>query len=239
MQVPAPAPAKAADFNPLQPLLDALTSAEEAVENAFDDTAGAIIDNFTSFALPSALQEKLTTVRFPLTVPWIFTIFPQFICPSLVVPPLERRVNYLGMECLKLVESETSCVWLTCETAVVQINERYSTTKEAFDEAPEVYLFFFLLVFGAIGYTYYRNEFGGFSGIYKPTDLVESLTKEDNILLVDIRSEEEQEEQGVLDLRRSARTKAVSLPIVEVRSIDPRRKMYHVLVDFYCDVTVA
>lgn len=76
------------------------------------------------------------------------------------------------------------------------------------------------LALGGVGYAYWRNEYGGFSGIYKPTDLVEALNKEDNIIVVDIRSEEEQEKNGVLDLRRAARGKAVSLPIVEVGCCD-------------------
>lgn len=98
----------------------------------------------------------------------------------------------------------------------MQITAEYADVKGAFDEAPEVYLFMLSLLFGTVGYAYYRNEYGGFSGIYKPTDLVEALNKEDNIIVVDIRSEQEQEDQGILDLRRAARGKAVSLPIVEV-----------------------
>lgn len=50
------------DANPLQPLLDALNSAEMAVEDAFDDTAEAIIDNINSLALPPALQAKVDAV---------------------------------------------------------------------------------------------------------------------------------------------------------------------------------
>jgi hypothetical protein len=53
---------KALDANPLQPLLDALTNAEKGVENAFDDTAEALIDNFNSLALPPSLQSKVDTV---------------------------------------------------------------------------------------------------------------------------------------------------------------------------------
>lgn len=51
------------DSNPLQPLLDALNNAEMAVEEAFDDTAEAIIDNFNSLALPPSLQSKVDAVR--------------------------------------------------------------------------------------------------------------------------------------------------------------------------------
>lgn len=98
----------------------------------------------------------------------------------------------------------------------MQITTEYAGAKTSFDEAPEVYLFLVSLAIGAVTYAYWRNEYGGFSGIYKPTDLVEALTREDNIIVVDIRSEEEQQQNGVLDLRRAARGKAVSLPIVEV-----------------------
>lgn len=98
----------------------------------------------------------------------------------------------------------------------MQITSEYAGAKASFDDAPEVYLFLVSLAIGAVTYAYWRNEYGGFSGIYKPTDLVEALTREDNIIVVDIRSEEEQQQNGVLDLRRAARGKAVSLPIVEV-----------------------
>jgi hypothetical protein len=103
------------------------------------------------------------------------------------------------------------------DATVMQISTNYSGLRESFQEAPEVYLFLFSLLFGSVGYAYYRNEYGGYSGIYKPTELVEALTKEDNIIVVDIRNDEEQETNGILDLRRSARGKAVSLPLVEVR----------------------
>jgi hypothetical protein len=99
----------------------------------------------------------------------------------------------------------------------LQIVTEYADAKASFDEAPEVYLFLFSLLVGAVGYAYYRNEYGGFSGIYKPTELVEALNREDNIVVVDIRSEDEQEANGVLDLRRAARGKALSLPLVAVR----------------------
>jgi hypothetical protein len=42
--------------------MDVLTGAEQAVENAFDDTAEAIIDNINNLALPPSLQGKLDQV---------------------------------------------------------------------------------------------------------------------------------------------------------------------------------
>jgi hypothetical protein len=99
----------------------------------------------------------------------------------------------------------------------MQITTEYADAKAAFDEAPEVYLLLLSLALGVVAYGYFRNEYGGFSGIYKPTDLLTALQNEDNIIVVDIREEDEQHGNGVLDLRRKARGKAVSLPPVAVR----------------------
>lgn len=74
-------PAKAADVNPLQPLFDALNNAEMVVENAFDDTAEALIDNINSLALPPSLQSQVdmvcTSGRSTVLVELLLVCIPQ------------------------------------------------------------------------------------------------------------------------------------------------------------------
>jgi TfoX/Sxy family transcriptional regulator of competence genes len=202
----------------LQPLLDALTSAEQAVENAFDDTAEAIIDNINSLALPPSLQSKLDEV---LAVP--STVLGQLLADILPLVLYIVNIKVTSTSNSVLIQAHvhmraSTMTAIEIDGIAMQISTNYADLRESFQEAPEVYIFLFSLLFGSAGFAYYRNEYGGFSGIYKPTELVEALTKEDNIIVVDVREEEEQEANGILDLRRNARGKAVSLPIVEVCS---------------------
>ena len=104
----------------------------------------------------------------------------------------------------------------------MQVTTSVSNAKAQFDEAPAGYTLLALILLSALGFTYWKIELSGFKGTYAPLDLLQALSKEDNILLVDIRQEDEVEDEGILELTRSARGKAVALPLCPVCSYSQR-----------------
>lgn len=102
---------------------------------------------------------------------------------------------------------------------MLQIGGNIVAAKAVYDDAPGVYLLLATLAIGSTAYAYWKFEFGGYKGVYRPVDLLEALNREDNVFLVDIRPEEDLKEKGVLDLKRGARGKATHLPLVDVRTI--------------------
>lgn len=102
---------------------------------------------------------------------------------------------------------------------VLQIGGNIGAAKAVYDDAPGVYLLLATLAIGSTAYAYWKFEYGGYKGVYRPVDLLEALNREDNVFLVDIRPEEDLKEKGVLDLKRGARGKATHLPLVDVRTV--------------------
>jgi rhodanese-related sulfurtransferase len=88
--------------------------------------------------------------------------------------------------------------------------------KEAFDDAPAGYTILGVLVLSTIAFAYWKFEYSGFSGSFSPLQLLQTLNKEDNVLVVDVRQEDEVEAAGVIDLKGNARGKAASLPLCPV-----------------------
>ncbi|GLI63901.1 hypothetical protein VaNZ11_007023 [Volvox africanus] len=62
-----------------------------------------------------------------------------------------------------------------------------------------------------LGIKSYVDRYGGYSGDLSPQTVKELLNKED-VLVVDVRTEAERQESGVLDLRKGARFSAAVLP---------------------------
>lgn len=72
-----------------------------------------------------------------------------------------------------------------------------------------------------VGATYYGYRYGGYSGEKLPEQVVDLLQSDTPALLVDIRSEEIQQRDGIPQLRRNALGKGISIPDVQ---IGPRLK---------------
>ncbi|GIL71514.1 hypothetical protein Vretimale_2628 [Volvox reticuliferus] len=58
----------------------------------------------------------------------------------------------------------------------------------------------------------YADRYGGYNGDLSPQTVKELLNKED-VLVVDVRTEAERQDSGVLDLRKGARFNAAALPV--------------------------
>ncbi|KAF5835772.1 hypothetical protein DUNSADRAFT_6912 [Dunaliella salina] len=70
------------------------------------------------------------------------------------------------------------------------------------------------LIIGPVAFTAYNNRYGGYAGELDPSEVQALLSEENsNALLVDIRSDEAREKDGVLELKFDARFKAVALPV--------------------------
>eukprot|EP00249_Psilotum_nudum_P010478 c22564_g1_i1 orf=397-2661(-) len=77
-----------------------------------------------------------------------------------------------------------------------------------------------ILVFGGIlfaGTSYRQLRYGGYAGDLAPKSAFDLLKKERNVVLVDIRSEELQNNEGIPDLRRQARFKFANVERMEVQ----------------------
>jgi hypothetical protein len=100
----------------------------------------------------------------------------------------------------------------------MQVTSTVSAAKSRFDEAPLGYTVIILAALGLLGYAYWKWEYGGLAGTYQdPAQLLLDLGEEENVLLVDVRQDEELDNSGLLDLKRAARGKAVHLPYCPVR----------------------
>jgi len=70
------------------------------------------------------------------------------------------------------------------------------------------------LIIGPVAYATYNNRYGGYAGELDPFEVQALLSLENsNALLVDIRSDNAREKDGVLELKFDARFKAVALPV--------------------------
>ena len=100
----------------------------------------------------------------------------------------------------------------------MQTSASWAAASDRFNEAPVGYTVLVTLGLAALGFTFWKLEYGGLAGVYKkPEKLLVALNGEDNILVVDVRQDAELERDGMLDLKRQARGKAVHLPYVPVR----------------------
>ena len=98
----------------------------------------------------------------------------------------------------------------------LQVTTSVSEAKAQFDEAPAGYTLLALLVLSGAAFAYWKLELSGFKGTYTPLELLLALNKEDNIVVVDVRQDDEVEDEGILELTRTARGKAVALPVCPV-----------------------
>ncbi|MCL7030836.1 hypothetical protein MKW94_015598, partial [Papaver nudicaule] len=77
--------------------------------------------------------------------------------------------------------------------------------------------FFLLLGTSAtLGITYRILTYGGYSGDLSPNSTLELLTREDDVVLIDVRPEVSREKDGVPDLRRGARFRYASVSLPEI-----------------------
>lgn len=60
---------------------------------------------------------------------------------------------------------------------------------------------------------YYKGRFGGYAGEAAPEKVFELLSQDDNIFLVDIRSEVQREKEGLPQLKLGARFKVAAFPL--------------------------
>lgn len=93
-----------------------------------------------------------------------------------------------------------------------------ATYKAKFDEAPTAYTILAVLAVAAASYAYYKAAIEGLRGSPGPEQLFEMLNGENNILVVDVRADEDAQNSGLLDLTRGARGKVVALPPIPVRA---------------------
>ena len=90
---------------------------------------------------------------------------------------------------------------------------------------------------GIAGFSYYRTRFVGYSGDILPVKVLELLESDAPALLVDIRSEDEQQREGAPKLRRKALGKAISVPFCRM---DPQLKtLLKLSPDLDADVTAS
>lgn len=68
-----------------------------------------------------------------------------------------------------------------------------------------------------LGALYWQSTYGGYSGDLAPASALDLLTKDGNIVLVDIRPEALQEIEGIPDLRRQARFKVANVEAIKVQ----------------------
>jgi hypothetical protein len=61
--------------------------------------------------------------------------------------------------------------------------------------------------------SYYKGRYGGYAGEASPERVYDLLTAEDNIFLVDIRTEETREKEGLPQLKLGARYKVAAFPV--------------------------
>ncbi|MCO5596419.1 hypothetical protein L7F22_050481 [Adiantum nelumboides] len=97
-----------------------------------------------------------------------------------------------------------------------------------------------ILVLGgscSLGLLYRQSRFGGYSGDLTPASALDLLKKEGNVVLVDIRSEDLRESEGIPDLRRQARFKAANVGQFKVQS--SLQKMLKNTVDAEAAITAA
>jgi hypothetical protein len=100
----------------------------------------------------------------------------------------------------------------------MQVTSAVSEAKARFDSAPLGYTAIALFSLGLVAFGYWKYEYQGVAGFYQdPAQLLVDLGEEDNVLLVDIRQDEDLDSSGLLDLKRAARGKAVHLPYCPVR----------------------
>lgn len=109
------------------------------------------------------------------------------------------------------------CSLLYLTTTCLQVAASLVAAKEVFDDAPAGYTIFGVLVLSTIAFAYWKFEYSGFSGSFSPLQLLQTLNKEDNVLVVDVRQDGEVETAGIIDLKGNARGKAASLPLCPVR----------------------
>ncbi|KAH7279124.1 hypothetical protein KP509_37G006300 [Ceratopteris richardii] len=89
----------------------------------------------------------------------------------------------------------------------------------------------------SLGLIYWQSRYGGYSGDLAPASALEILKKEGNILLIDIRSEDLRESEGILDLRGQMRLKVASIAQIKVESA--LQKMLKSTVDAEAAITAA
>ncbi|XP_011628712.1 uncharacterized protein LOC18448667 isoform X1 [Amborella trichopoda] len=81
---------------------------------------------------------------------------------------------------------------------------------------PILHFVLFLGSSATVGISYWIFKYGGYSGDLSPKLALEMLVKEDSAVLIDIRSEDEKERDGVPDLRRGVRFRYASVNIPKV-----------------------
>ncbi|KAI3988138.1 hypothetical protein MKX01_011927 [Papaver californicum] len=77
----------------------------------------------------------------------------------------------------------------------------------------------FVLLLGTsstLGIAYRILIYGGYSGDLSPNSTLELLTREDDVVLIDVRPEASREKDGVPDLRRGARFRYASVTLPEI-----------------------
>ena len=122
----------------------------------------------------------------------------------------------LSGQCITCVNSCARQAFYTFE--FLQANNLFGKLYGELASAPYAYGTLAIAVLGAASWVVYKWRFEGFAGSLSPVELYAALHDESNIVLVDIRSEEEARKEGVLALTRSARGKGVLLPLTQVRA---------------------
>jgi len=90
---------------------------------------------------------------------------------------------------------------------------------------------------GYVGFAFYTYRFVGYSGDILPENVLELLQSDAPALLVDIRSEDTQERDGIPKLRRKALGKAISVPFIQ---LDPvLRRRLNITKQLRSDITAA
>jgi len=94
------------------------------------------------------------------------------------------------------------------------VTKTYLSSATEFASTNKVPLLFgTIAIFGYASYAFYRYRFQGYSGDILPEKVLAILQTDVPALLVDVRSEKNQQSAGIPKLRRSALGKAVALPL--------------------------
>ncbi|GBG80379.1 hypothetical protein CBR_g30747 [Chara braunii] len=122
----------------------------------------------------------------------------------------------------KLAENAAAGVGLL-DAVVSKVGQVVVTTEEAVGLDPKdplVVLAPWLGLGVFLGTSFWQSRYGGYSGDLTPELAVKLLRQQSNVALVDVRSQEERERDGVPDLRRSARYKTAAVEFSKVEGAE-------------------
>ncbi|KAK1266746.1 hypothetical protein QJS04_geneDACA015562 [Acorus gramineus] len=208
-----------------------LTYTVKSVSETSEKTASNFSSEFKESTFRTAglavdiLRQSLVAVGGTLTKATDFVIYSYGSAKDMLPPDIRDPLNLLEERALAIVRPVGTALHQVY--VVIEGLER----NLGLDPSDPLVLFVFSIGGSVIlGISYWRLNYGGYSGDLSPEESLELLRKE-NAILVDVRTEDLRKRDGIPDLRRGARFKYASIILPEMDTSVRKQLKNHKEVD--------